>query len=86
MFTVQSIRDPQWTNSEHTGFTCFVKFAEFSEEHPFGCVYDDQYAHSKEIWNRVLAGECGPIQEFVDTPQPDANLTPSSGEVPASIL
>ena len=80
MFTVQYVKNLQWENSEHTVFSCIVKYAEFNEEHPSGINVTDQYAHTQEIWTKGLAGEYGPIAEYVPPPPPPA---PVVGENPA---
>jgi len=66
MFTVQTVKNLQWVNPEHTTFDCVVKFAEFEEEMCFACTQTDSYQHSQEIWSRGLAGEFGSIAEYVE--------------------
>lgn len=68
MFTVQYVKNLQWENSEHTVFSCIVKYAEFNEEHPSGINVTDQYAHIQEIWAKANAGEYGLIAEYVPPP------------------
>lgn len=78
MFTIQSVTNLKWGNSEHTFFTCDVKYAEFNEVHPAGVAPHDQYAHIQELWAKGLAGEYGAIAEWVDdTPAiPVVDVTP----------
>ena len=71
-FTVQSVRDLVWANAEHTIFSCMVKFAEFTEELPFGCAAGDLYEHTQEIWDKANAGDYGTIAEYVATAIPAA--------------
>lgn len=66
MFTLQYAKNLQWSNPEHTTFDCIVKWEEFSEEHPYGCMQSDHHAHTQELWQRVTAGEFGSIAEYVD--------------------
>lgn len=70
MFTIQTVRDLQWADEEHTVFTCFVKYAEFPVEHPAGVNATDPYAHIHELWVKGIAGEYGSIAEYVPIPQP----------------
>lgn len=72
MFTVESVKEIKWTCPDHTQFDCVVKFAEFSEEMPFGCFLSDALQHSVELWQRVTSGEFGEIAEYVD-PTPIAD-------------
>ena len=64
MFTVESVRELKWKNSEHTVFDCIVKYKEFREEHPAGIVADESYEHIREIWTNGNAGVYGPIAEY----------------------
>lgn len=66
MFTIEYAKDLRWVNSEHTTFDCVVKFLEFDQEMPFACLQSDKYAHSKELWQRAVAGEFGDIAEYVE--------------------
>jgi hypothetical protein len=70
MFTIEYVKDLQWGNTEHTNFSCVVKYAEFNEEHPSGINATDPYAHIQEIWTKGTAGEYGEISEYVTPPEP----------------
>lgn len=65
MFTVNYVKSPKWADEQHSMFECIVKFEEFADEMPFGCNSTDVYEHTKEVWNRALAGEFGEISEYV---------------------
>lgn len=71
MFTVEYVKDLKWCNAEHTMFECVAKYAEFNEEHPSGINATDPYAHIQEIWAKGIAGEYGPIAEYVPPPVPE---------------
>lgn len=81
MFTIEYVKNLQWENSEHTLFSCVVKYAEFNEEHPSGINATDGYAHIQEIWTKANAGEYGVIAEYV--PPPEINLEPE-GKIPVA--
>ncbi len=70
MFTVESVQNLQWCDEGHTFFECQVKYAEFAEVHPAGVNATCPDAHIKEIWAKALAGNYGPISEYVAPPQP----------------
>jgi hypothetical protein len=71
MFTIQTVKNLQWADSEHTRFECLVKYEEFSEEHPTGVDGNDQYAHIQELWVKSNAGEYGVIAEYVPPEIPE---------------
>jgi hypothetical protein len=70
MFTVEYVKNLAWANAEHTMFSCVVKYAEFSEEHPSGINAADTYAHIQEIWAKGTSGEYGVIAEYTPPPEP----------------
>ena len=77
MLTIQHIRNPVFSNNEGTAITCFIKFAEFSEEHPFNATSFDNMEHGRQAYERIMSGEFGAIGPFVefipvdeDQPQP----------------
>jgi hypothetical protein len=64
MFTIETVTDLQWCDTEHTFFSCNVKYLEFNEIHPTGVDGVDQYAHIKELWEKGNAGVYGEIAEY----------------------
>ena len=76
MFTIQSVKNLQWCDAEHTFFSCDVKYAEFNEEHPTGVNAIDPYAHIQELWVKGNAGEYGSIAEYVATIDPEIGSVP----------
>jgi len=69
MFTIQTVKNLQWADAEHTMFSCMVKYEEFNEEHPSGINVTDTYEHIHTIWVNALAGQYGVIAEYV-APEP----------------
>lgn len=65
MFTIESVKNLQWVDEEHTMFDCIVKYEEFDEEHPVGVNSRDKYAHTQKLWTKGNAGEYGAIAEYV---------------------
>jgi len=53
---------------------CEVKFAEADQFLPFGApIEGDQYAHTKEVFDRASSGEFGEVAEYVAPPEPENN-------------
>lgn len=66
-----TVINPVWTNAEHTVIVCDVDFDDLSEETvPFAAVASGDYPHTHEIFSRCVAGEFGPIAEYVPPPPP----------------
>lgn len=63
-FGIESVRDCQWQDAEHTMFNCWVKYAQFDEEHPSTIIENDKNEHIKTIWKNGLEGEYGEIKEY----------------------
>jgi hypothetical protein len=82
-----SVKNCFWVNEDKSIFNCTVQFSTFAYEVEFGCAVFDPTPHAQEIWQRAMAGEFGPITEFVPPPPPiEVTSTPSSGEIPQSVL
>lgn len=66
-----TVTNPVWANAEHTVIVCDVDFDDLSEETvPFAAVASGDYPHTHEIFARCVAGEFGPIAEYVPPPPP----------------
>lgn len=78
MFTIESVKNLQWCDAEHSMFECVVKYAEFNEEMPCGVNPNDSYAHIQELWTKANAGEYGVIAEYVEPPPFDLSSIPAS--------
>ena len=77
MFTIQSVKNLQWCDIEHTFFICDVKYAEFNEIHPTGVNATDPYVHIQELWTKGNAGDYGVIAEYVPiAPYPEIGSVP----------
>ena len=61
--TIEYAKDPRWCDKEHTRFDCTVKFQSIPIEVPCTIDPNDDFGHIKELWQRGLAGEFGPIAE-----------------------
>ena len=64
--TVNSARNPKWTNYNHTSIELEVDFDELDEEYVNFCAHpDDIVSWGPDLFNRAVAGEFGTIAEFV---------------------
>jgi hypothetical protein len=63
-------KDPRWANTEHTLIDLTVRFAEIPEDLPFTASPDDIEAHGRAIFTAAVAGEYGPVAEYLPPPTP----------------
>jgi hypothetical protein len=68
-WTIESVKDLKWINTEKTMLDCIVKFDAHNEELPFTINPNDFYQHSLDLWEKANAGEYGPIEEYVPPPK-----------------
>jgi hypothetical protein len=62
-----TVRNLQWDHN-HLTVNCIVNFARLGEL-PFTANPNDDEEHGREIYARCIAGDFGPIADYV--PQPD---------------
>lgn len=61
-FEIARARNPQWVDANHNMIDLEVDFAPLDEEWlPYTCSPTDVVDHSRELYQRALAGEFGPI-------------------------
>jgi len=65
--TINSVRNLQWANKEHTMIDMEVDFDELDEEYvPFTAVETgDPEPHTAVLWANAIAGVYGPIAEWI---------------------
>ena len=63
------VKNLSWVNQAHTTLVCDVTFEGLGTV-PFAPNANDCAAHSVEIWNRAIAGDFGPIADWVEPPAP----------------
>jgi hypothetical protein len=72
------VLNPQWANAEHTAINCDVDFDDLREELvPFTAVASGDYEHSHQIFAECVAGNYGPIAEYVAPPVVEYTPTPA---------
>ena len=69
---------PKWANAEQTLIDLTIKWDGIGEELPFTASPTDSEAHGRAIFAAAVAGEYGPIAEYVAPP-------PAPPQVPQSI-
>lgn len=83
--TLTSLTNPVWADAEHTSIDCVITTSQFGDELlPFTADSNDVAAHGRAIFADLVAGVYGPIGEYVAPIEPTA--TPSSGDIPQSVL
>lgn len=65
----KNVTNPKWADQAHTVIECIVDFVEYGPS-PFGAHPNDIETHGREIYQRCINGEFGPIAEFVPPPEP----------------
>ena len=84
--TLTSLSNPRWVNAEQTRIDCEITTSQFGDEVlPFTADKFDVEAHGRAIFADIVAGAYGAIDDYV-APLPEATATPSSGEIPGSVL
>lgn len=83
-----SLTNPRWANAEQTMIDCEITTSQFGDEVlPFTASATDVEAHGRSIFADIVAGTYGPIAEYVPPPAPEnSTATPSSGNIPSSVL
>ena len=75
-----SLKTPVWVNEEHTMIDCIITTSQFGDEElPFTASMSDCEAHGRVLFERIVAGEFGPIAEYVP-PEP----APEVGHIPVT--
>lgn len=63
------VKNPVWADAEHTAINCEVNFTAVPEEFsPFTANPQDTYPWSAQIFNECVAGNYGPVAEYVPPP------------------
>lgn len=69
--TLTSLNNPRWSNAEYTRIDCEITTSQFGNEIlPFTADMNDVAAHGRAIFASIVAGEYGPIGEYVPPPEP----------------
>jgi hypothetical protein len=77
-----SLKNPVWSNAEHTRIDCIITTSQFGDEAlPFTADPTDVEPHGRMLFERIVAGEFGPIGEYVPPP-PQAS--PPFVEIPVT--
>jgi hypothetical protein len=61
-----SVKNPRWSNSEHTTIDCEITTSQFGNEVlPFTANANDVEEHGRNIFADIMAGNYGIIAEYV---------------------
>lgn len=65
--TIVEVLNPRWMNADHTMFDADILFEELTPmgHIPFTATPNADTAHGVEIWEKGLAGDYGPVAEYV---------------------
>lgn len=65
--TVVEVLNPRWVNADHTMFDADILFEQLAPmgHIPFTAVPDADTDHGMKIWEKGIAGDYGPIAEYV---------------------
>jgi hypothetical protein len=81
------VKNPKWSNLEHTTIDCEVDFGHLDDEFvPFTADPTDKMEYSKTIFDECVAGQYGEIGEYVAPPPPPAPAAPTKEELMAKLL
>jgi hypothetical protein len=70
--TLTSLTNPRWSNAELTTIDCEITTSQFGDEIlPFTASQNDCEAHGRGIFADIVAGNYGPIAEYVPPPEPE---------------
>lgn len=70
--TLLSLTAPRWANAEHTAIDCEITTSQFGEEVlPFTASANDVEPHGRAIFADIVAGNYGPIADYVSPPEPE---------------
>ena len=65
-----SLSNPRWVNAEHTAIDCEITTSQLGDEVlPFTADLNDVEAHGRAIFASIVAGEYGPIAEYIAPPE-----------------
>lgn len=69
-----AVKNPRWSNPDQVAIDCEVNFAHLKEEFvSFTADPNDIYPYAKEIFDRCISGEFGPVAPYAP---PDGSFIP----------
>ena len=64
-------KDPKWANAEQTLIDLTIKWDAIDEELPFTASPTDTEAHGRAIFAAAVAGDFGPVADYIQPPEPE---------------
>ena len=81
------VRNPKWVNQDHTMVDCEVNFNHLPDEFvPFTADPTDVMEYSKTIFDECVAGDYGPIADYVAPPVLPSQPAPTKEELMSKLL
>ena len=74
---LEYVKNPQWANAEQTLIDLAIKWDGAAEEIPFTASPTDTEAHGRALFAAAVAGEFGPVADYV-APSPVPPTVPQS--------
>jgi hypothetical protein len=75
MFTLEYAKNPVYQTEDLQCIKLDVKWQEFDEEMPFGAMPTDIYDYGRDLYQRAVNGEFGPIGAYTGVPNANAQPT-----------
>jgi hypothetical protein len=69
-------KDPHWADAAHTMIDLTIKWVGINEEYPFTASPADVEAHGRAIFEAAVAGQFGPVAEYVAESGDDTSEQP----------
>jgi hypothetical protein len=63
---IEHVREIKWSNKNLDAIDCIVKFDKIETEIPFTAKSNDVEQHGRDLYNKIVSGEYGEIDEFID--------------------
>ena len=70
MSEVEYLKNPTYSSADKLNIDCVVKFSTVPVELPFTASANDIEPHGVAIYQALLAGDAGPIGDYVPPPEP----------------
>lgn len=84
MATITNCTLPVWGDATHTHILCKITIEGSDEVFPFSAVEKDPELHGQKLWANLIAGDYGPIGDYIPPPTPPVIPgKPISGKVVA---
>jgi hypothetical protein len=84
MSEVEYLKDPAYSSADKLNIDCIVKFSTVAVELPFTASLNDVEPHGVAIYQALLAGDAGPIGDYIPPPKPIKPSAPATASAPVA--